>query len=462
MGIIFNIIDSVWGSKDNQSSNNAFDEQRWDALIDKINNSINEGNYSRAESQLGNYYSQYEPEKDYYYYWYRTEILVCWLESCPSMDENQIQKLYNRASDSIRQALKLAPDEDNKEHVEEMKERYEVSYNSWKSMKSYMKEWNEFVDRFDQLCDDSDFPQAEALLEKFYFNSQEDYDIPYFDRKIYCVCSQYKEKSFDDQDEPSIREQLTRLLLDFQSLCDDDEENKETFNAINSMVQCEMAYKDIDRMSSSDRYDEALNVVEKFKYNCPDDIFNYFGMRRLVLQRKWRATSVTDTNYSRIEQDVLDAYKAWEDNCTSDNEKEGCSLCYNEAFVTIKKEKEEEKRMLLSMNLNSQSQFHDAESQYLKEVKLILEDGEIGTSERKLLERKRTKLGLSKDQAKRIEDSLLVVLTSEEQEYADIYNDLMEEGEPTGKLRKLLDREADALGLTPEQVEKVEQMIKSL
>ncbi len=118
--------------------------------------------------------------------------------------------------------------------------------------------------------------------------------------------------------------------------------------------------------------------------------------------------------------------------------------------------------MLLSMNLNSQSQFNDAESQYLKEVKLILEDGEIGTSERKLLERKRTKLGLSKDQAKRIEDSLLVVLTSEEQEYADIYNDLVEEGEPTGKLRKLLDREADALGLTPEQVEKVEQMIKSL
>ena len=231
MGIIFNIIDSVWGSKDNQSSNNAFDEQRWNALIDKINNSINEGNYSRAESQLGNYYSQYEPEKDYYYYWYRTEILVCWLESCPSMDENQIQKLYNRASDSIRQALKLAPDEDNKEHVEEMKERYEVSYNSWKSMKSYMKEWNEFVDRFDQLCDDSDFPQAEALLEKFYFNSQEDYDIPYFDRKIYCVCSQYKEKSFDDQDEPSIREQLTRLLLDFQSLCDDDDFRKQ-FHAL--------------------------------------------------------------------------------------------------------------------------------------------------------------------------------------------------------------------------------------
>lgn len=460
MGILFNILDSVLGSNDNQSSNNGFDQQRWNAFVDKINNSLDEGAYSRAESQLGNYYRQYESEKDYYYYWFRTCIIVRWLESCPSMDDNQIQKLYNRASDSIRQALRLAPDEDNRVQVEEMKERYEESYNSWKSMKSYMAEWDDFIDKFDQLCNESDFSQAEALLDNYYLNNHADYDIPYFEKKICCIFSQYKVISFDDQDEPSMREQLKGLLLDYHSLCDDDE-SKETFAVIKSIVQCEMTNKDIDRMTSSERYDEAIDAVEKFKFDCPDDTFYYFGMRRLVLQRKWRATSVTDNNYARIEQDVVNAFKAWEDSCSSDNEKEECRACYNEAFVTIKKEKEEEKRMLpRSITSNSPSKFNDSEFQYLKEVQLILEEGEIGTSERKLLERKRTKLGLSEDQARRIEASCTIVLTNEEQEYADIYKDLVEDGEPTGRLRKMLDREADALGLSTEQVKKVEQLIK--
>lgn len=451
-GIIGALNEAKNSKKEFRNNPPEFDGDRWNKLIEKIENSLDNEQYEKADSQLGTYYKQYKLEKNFFYYWFRAHIIVRWLVSCPSMDDNQIQKLYKRASDSICQALKLAPDEDSRVQVEEMKELYEEC----KSMKSYRA----FRDKIDQLCNESDFPQAEALLDNFYSKGQKDYDILYFQIKIRCVLFRYSVISFDEQDEPSIREQLNGLLLDYHSLCDNDE-SKEAFAVMKSMVQCMMAEKDIDRMTSSERYDEAIDVVEKFKFDCPDDTFNYFRLKRLVLQRKWRATSITDKNYARIEQDVIDTFKAWEDSCSSDDEKEVCSACYNEAFVTIKKEKEDEKRMLpLSINSNSPSKFNDAESQYLKEVQLILEEGEIGTSERKLLERKRTKLGLSDDQARRIEASCTIVLTNEEQEYAEIYKDLVEDGEPTGRLRKMLDREADALRLSPEQVKKVEQLIK--
>lgn len=450
-GIIGALNEDKNSKKEFRNNPPEFDVDRWNKLIEKINNSLDNEQYEKADSQLGNYYKQYKLEKNFFYYWFRAYIIVRWLVSCPSMDDNQIQKWYKRASDCICQALKLAPDEDSRVQVEEIKEHYE----EYKSMKSHRA----FIDKIDQLCNESDFPQAEALLDNFYSKRQKDYDIPYFIIKIRCVLFRYDVIS-DEQDEPSIREQLNGLLLDYLSLCDNDE-SKEDFAVMKSKVQDMMAKKDIDRMTSSERYDEAIDVVEKFKFDCPDDTFNYFKLKRLVLQRKWRATSITDKNYARIEQDVIDAFKAWEDNCSSDNEKELCSACYNEAFVTIKKEKEDEKRMLpLSINSNSPSKFNDAESQYLKEVQFLLEEGEIGTSERKLLERKRTKLGLSEDQARRIEASCTIVLTNEEQEYAEIYKDLVEDGEPTGRLRKLLDREADSLGLSPEQVAKVEQMIK--
>ena len=74
---------------------------------------------------------------------------------------------------------------------------------------------------------------------------------------------------------------------------------------------------------------------------------------------------------------------------------------------------------------------------------------------------KRKRLGLTEEQAREIEYSCSTPSMSEaELEYADTYKDLVEDGEPTGRLRKLLNREAEALGLSPEQVAKVEQMIK--
>ena len=108
----------------------------------------------------------------------------------------------------------------------------------------------------------------------------------------------------------------------------------------------------------------------------------------------------------------------------------------------------------------SQSDNSSAESEYLEEVRACLsEDGEISSRERRLLNRLREKLGISERRAQELEDSLnSSQLTSDEQEYLDEYRACLEEGEISSKERRLLDRLRDKLGIHPSRAKELENL----
>ena len=99
------------------------------------------------------------------------------------------------------------------------------------------------------------------------------------------------------------------------------------------------------------------------------------------------------------------------------------------------------------------------EELYKEEVLFILEDGEITETERRFLERKRLKLGVSEDRAAYVESLCAPSLTEEEKEYLELYKELSGEGELSERKRKMLAREAASLGITPDRVVELETMV---
>lgn len=101
------------------------------------------------------------------------------------------------------------------------------------------------------------------------------------------------------------------------------------------------------------------------------------------------------------------------------------------------------------------------EQSFKEEVLFCLEDdGTLSDTDRKYLERKRVKLGLSEERANEIIEQLLPSLTSEEQEYLETYKEMVgEDGEVTPRVRRMLDREANALGIDEKRQLELENSI---
>ena len=143
---------------------------------------------------------------------------------------------------------------------------------------------------------------------------------------------------------------------------------------------------------------------------------------------------------------------------------------YKEALgVAIRdEEKEELKEKIDSLTAKMQgkapvsiTQSNDNEQEYIETLKeIIIEDGEITDRERRLLEKLRTKLGISEIRAKELELSLSnTTLTAEEQEYLDEYKSIAADGEITDKERKLLDKIRKMSGISEERAREIEKIV---
>ena len=99
------------------------------------------------------------------------------------------------------------------------------------------------------------------------------------------------------------------------------------------------------------------------------------------------------------------------------------------------------------------------EERYKEEIIFYLEDdNQITPDERIMLERKRTKLGISEERALEIEKMCTPTLSEAEQEYLDIYKELCADGEITDRRRRMLDRERDSLGIPEQRAKELEAL----
>ena len=111
----------------------------------------------------------------------------------------------------------------------------------------------------------------------------------------------------------------------------------------------------------------------------------------------------------------------------------------------------------------SQSTLSDEEKRYLEEVHFMLEnDGIIDDRERDILERYRTRFGISQARAKELEAQAMAsgTLTPEEQEYVNEYKAALCDGVLSERDRRILSRLAGFLKLSDKRVAELEEKYK--
>lgn len=108
----------------------------------------------------------------------------------------------------------------------------------------------------------------------------------------------------------------------------------------------------------------------------------------------------------------------------------------------------------------SKSEWSREEAEYAEEVKFCIEDdGVIDESERRLLERKRVKLGISHERAAEIEACLVQPqLTEDELDYLEAVKDEVKNGQIPESSRRLLERLRSRIGITEERAKEIELM----
>ncbi len=108
--------------------------------------------------------------------------------------------------------------------------------------------------------------------------------------------------------------------------------------------------------------------------------------------------------------------------------------------------------------------YTDAEREYIEELKACLEeDGVITSSERRLLDKLRKKLGISTERAIQLEESLAPQLTEEEKEYLEDVRSCVEDGRSISQLsnaeRRLLEKSRISLNISEERARELENCL---
>lgn len=99
------------------------------------------------------------------------------------------------------------------------------------------------------------------------------------------------------------------------------------------------------------------------------------------------------------------------------------------------------------------------EEKYKDEILFCLEDnGIITEDDRKFLERKRKKFNISEDRAKEIERELIPSLNEDEKEYLETFKEFSSTT-ITDRIRRLLERERESLNISKERAEEIEKMV---
>ena len=173
--------------------------------------------------------------------------------------------------------------------------------------------------------------------------------------------------------------------------------------------------------------------ISKSKINS---VNTYRRLAEIILDRGW-----TYTAYLESSQQPIELHK-------SSNQEDG-------VYVNIPRESAG--KVSTQNDINNDNKQNEQE--YLEELKECLADGELGGSERRLLNKLRMKLGISEERATELEASVQKPqLTEEEQEYLEAYQDALEDGVVSEKERRLLDKLMKMNNISEERTKEIEKL----
>lgn len=113
----------------------------------------------------------------------------------------------------------------------------------------------------------------------------------------------------------------------------------------------------------------------------------------------------------------------------------------------------------MSANKGVTSSLSEEEQEYVEMYKEYVADGEISERDRKMLDKFRSRLGISEERARELEKSCSKPqLTEDEKEYLEMYKEYAADGEISERDRKMLNKMRDKMGISEERAREIEKL----
>lgn len=335
-----------------------------------------------------------------------------------------------------------------------------------KEQKKYIDAWEETLKNIQQQTEKKNFTSAINVLNNFYNrydNGNKDfyYWSNLFDIHRAQECA--KEDVFTHTDS-NLQFDLNKMRgLANENTYEVIREKEYSLNMFNYSVK-------LRKLKIKKEFDIANIEIEKYYSTDPNKninesywsnlIYNYIeALEQNVTVSGSRIQDLTNAKhclkqYARIVQTEEDLeLKELEELEIQDIESKLKELESNQEKTEIKIEKN------TSSNDNKGTKDH-SENEYLEELKMCYEDGEITDKERRILDRLRKSLGISEERAKELEAQCNPnMLSKDEMEYAEEVKAVLEDGIITDKERRLLNRLAKSLNISEERAVEIEKII---
>lgn len=452
-------------SDDNQSE---FNEEVWNNLTDRIDNLVDSGKYDEAENILIDYYNEYENgEPDFFYFRIRSLISICYYENL-AYDNEQNPEIEREVREFLKEMKSLSGDDRDKlSDYQTIKDRFEAERKEKNEMGAYMARWEKTLNSINDLIGKQEYDLAQTTLDDYYARYEPEKDFLYYDKKcdilVFTIFDQIELDKKDGLDKAkTISKEIALCINEMRKIeKEDDRERREMHEGELKVINDSIKEQISVNLTDDKKIDEARAYIES---SFPEKGYIYYqqlsrieSLRLMDAITKKLPVKTVKTILDDAKFNMNMAIELAEDDDTKKKIKENVLPRIEAGESYIESGKGDSSSISQSVVVNSTN---SAEQEYIDEYKACIEDdGIITDRERRLLDKLRKSLGISEERAAELEaQSNPSVLSADEMEYIEEFKACMADGSISERERRLLDRLAKSLNISPERVAQIEKM----
>ncbi|MDE6551791.1 MAG: hypothetical protein K2K98_02345 [Muribaculaceae bacterium] len=419
---------------------------------------IEEQDFHGAEVYVNNNAGQ--GVKDDFYFYAMAYVYNLKAVAFDSIEDERKAKSY--ISNAVNM---LNGDSDWRKSVYDLRKQIDDNLNIFRKEKKdtdqAMKEWENVVSLFEL---DSECSGADAItaLEEYYTRRNEERDIFYH---MYIYRGYEKLILKEDEDPACFYEDMKLKVAMVSDLArSNPKDYGETAKELReSFLFWENIHyeTEVDELINSGNLTKAKDIAQKL---MNDSALYTRVMTRIESLQLLEMVTNRKPSESEVKRKIFAVEDVMRRACQLEEDKETSGKIRAAAEERINTAKQYLEGKLPTQKPNASSKataVAEGEAEYLEELKVCYEDGVITDKERRLLDRLRKSLGISEARAAELEAMCQPQsLTAEEWEYAnEVKACLEDDGEIIVKERRLFDRLAKSLNISPDRASEIERMI---
>lgn len=326
---------------------------------------------------------------------------------------------------------------------------------------------DKFIDTFDNYIEQEEPDKAIALVEQFYEDLDEDYLYSYLLAEAYSTKAKITRQISDANTAQKYADTARKSCPIGEDMYDEckrlQSSIKELIEEIkqgNALIEnWNRTCDEVSRLTDRKEFDKAADTLLRHYKKFENGEFDYFYWREMA--KILYATHFACTDSSSAEKYYTEFLNALSKAKTlTDDEELNAEIrsMQNWDKKVFQSPRPVNEATVRPSDNNSPT---DNEQEYLEEVKACLaDDGVISDRERRLLTKLSKSLGISEERAAELEAMCTrIALSADEQEYVDEYRAcLADDGIVSDRERRLLDKLAKSLGITPDRAKELESM----